>query len=172
MLGPIAAAQDTVDRMTAFAVATNQEATLASTPVDILIIRWSTDAERSLMIDALLTDGPSKMQDVLSDLPRVAIIRQATTLGIEFHFASRQVMEDKSERIILLAGRQITLWKVPQRADIDQYPFTLVEVRLGPDGTGEGKVSLATRAIADKRNKKIIMEDYAHEPVRLENVKR
>jgi len=45
------------------------------------------------------------------------------------------------------------------------YPFTLIELRLNKDGEGEGKMSLATKIIADKENNIVMLENYAIQPL-------
>ena len=172
MLPPTVRAQDTVDRLTAFALATNQPGTIASAPVDILILRWSTEAEQAQLVNALLTGGSREMEKVLGDLPRAAILRPSNSLGIEFQFAGRQIGENGTERIVLISLVPVSFWKTPSRADIDQYPFTTVELQLIANGTGEGKLSIFTRAYVDKNHKAIVMQDYEPQPILLQNVKR
>ena len=172
MLMPAVHAQDPVDRLTAFALATNQPGTIASARVEILILRWSTDAEQGQLVSALLTGGPPAMEKVLDHMPRAAILRPSNSLGIEFQFASRQIAENGSERIVLISLVPVSFWKTPSRADIDQYPFTTVELQLIANGTGEGKLSLFTRAYVDRNHKAIVMQDYEPQPILLQNVKR
>ena len=52
------------------------------------------------------------------------------------------------------------------------YDFTLIEIRLGAAGSGEGKTSLAAKVVADEAAKTIALEDYAATPAILKNVKR
>jgi hypothetical protein len=51
------------------------------------------------------------------------------------------------------------------------YPFTFLEIDLAQDGTGEGKMAVATQLRFDTREKAIIFENYSSEPVRLTNVR-
>jgi hypothetical protein len=43
---------------------------------------------------------------------------------------------------------------------------------LNKDGEGEGKMSIATKIIADKENNIVTLENYETSPVMLTNVKR
>jgi hypothetical protein len=52
------------------------------------------------------------------------------------------------------------------------YPFTLIEMRVGKDGMGEGKMSLFTKITYDKKKNQIVLEDYGSQPVLLTQVKR
>lgn len=40
------------------------------------------------------------------------------------------------------------------------YPFTVIELPIGPDGGGEGKMSLFAKITADEKNTSIMLEDY------------
>ena len=51
------------------------------------------------------------------------------------------------------------------------YPFSLFEIRVNKDGEGEGKLAYATKIRFDKDKKVMELENYASEPVRLNNVK-
>lgn len=48
----------------------------------------------------------------------------------------------------------------------------MIELRLQKNGEGEGKVSVATRIIADKANKVVTLENYEIQPVLLTKVTR
>ena len=48
----------------------------------------------------------------------------------------------------------------------------MVELRLRPNGEGDGKLSLATKVIANKANGEIELENYSVGPLLLQNVRR
>lgn len=60
------------------------------------------------------------------------------------------------------------LWHRPRSAD---YEFTLAEIRLGPDGRGEGKLVPAAKVAWDEATRTLVIEQYAIEPVRLTEVR-
>jgi hypothetical protein len=49
------------------------------------------------------------------------------------------------------------------------YPFTVIQMQLGKDGTGDGRMSVATRIIA--HDNIIELENYAAQPVMLKQVR-
>jgi len=51
------------------------------------------------------------------------------------------------------------------------YPFTVIELRLSSNGEGEGKMSIATRIVANRDPGVIEFEDYALQPVLLMHVR-
>jgi hypothetical protein len=51
-------------------------------------------------------------------------------------------------------------------------PFTVIQLHIGRDGQGEGKMSVATKITADSEHKSIVLEDYANQPVMLHDITR
>jgi hypothetical protein len=51
------------------------------------------------------------------------------------------------------------------------YPFTVIQVRMGKDGRGEGRSSLTTTVGAD-REAGIALSDFAKSAVVMNNVRR
>lgn len=48
------------------------------------------------------------------------------------------------------------------------YPFSFVEMRMKPDGKGEGRLLAATAV--DVKNGRLELENYGQEPVRLTSI--
>jgi hypothetical protein len=71
-----------------------------------------------------------------------------------------------------VADRPIGFREAANRPRTIEYPFTLIELRIGSDGKGEGKLSLATQIIPDRDTKEIVLENYASQPVLLTSVRR
>jgi hypothetical protein len=74
--------------------------------------------------------------------------------------------------VILLTDRRIGFWEAANRPRSIDYPFTVIELRLNRDGEGEGKMSVATKIIADKESNMVTLENYDIQPVLLTNVRR
>ena len=51
-----------------------------------------------------------------------------------------------------------------------EYPFTWLQFRVQRDGTGQGKVAVAARITGEEADDLIEVEDFALQPVRLENI--
>ena len=71
-----------------------------------------------------------------------------------------------------MTDRRIGFWEASNQPRSIDYPFTVIELRLNRDGEGEGKMSLATKIIADKENNIVTLENYDIQPVMLNNVRR
>src|SRR5688500_17464103 len=164
--------RDTPERFTALAV--NMGSTVQWTPltVETVVNRWSTDAERDRLVSVLLQKGPDKLLDVLRDMPRVGYIKTPDSIGYDLRFARKYPGEDGGERVILATDRYIGFWEAANRPRTVDYPFTVIELRIAPNGEGQGKMSLFTKITADKKNNTIILEDYGTQPVLLQAVRR
>jgi hypothetical protein len=141
-------------------------------PVEFVIERYSTDAERDRLMQVLIEQGPDKLLGVLQSLPRIGYFRTPNATAYDLKFARKNPGEDGGEVISMATDRYIGFWEARNRPRTIDYPFTVVEVRMGPEGKGEGKMSLATKITYDKKNKTLVLEDYKSQPVMLNNVKR
>jgi len=141
-------------------------------PVEFVIERYSSDAERDRLMKVLIDQGPEKLLSTLQGLPRIGYFRTPNATAYDLKFARKVPGEDGGEVITMATDRYIGFWEARNRPRSIDYPFTLVEVRLGPEGTGEGKMSLAARITYDKKNNTMVLEDYKSQPIMLNKVKR
>jgi hypothetical protein len=160
------------ERFEAWAVNLSNIGTGATTQVDIVIKRWSTDKER----DQLVKTFQEKSQDaLLRELqkiePPVGYIRTPKSLGWDLRYARQTPLPEGGRDIVIVTDRPIGFREASQRPRSIDYPFTLIELHLNKDGTGEGKASIATKITYDKKKNTLELENYATEPVRLQNVK-
>jgi hypothetical protein len=167
-------------RLSAWAVNMSNIATGANAVMDIRVNRWSTDREREELIATFLEGGQDKLLDKLRDVPikgRMNIPAwpgpdpNQVRLGWNLRLAMRTPLEDGGTSILLATDRYMSFAEVRNRPRIYDYPFTFLEIRLTRDGTGEGKMAVATQLRFDKKEKTIIFENYSSEPVRLTNVR-
>jgi hypothetical protein len=140
--------------------------------VEITIDNWSTDAQRDQLMKALIEKGPEKLLDTLQKMPRVGSIRTPNSIGYDLHYARKMPMDEGGDQIILATDRYIGFWEAANRPRTVDYPFTLIEMRVGKDGVGEGKMSLFTKIMYDKKKNQIVLEDYGSQPVLLTQVRR
>ena len=140
--------------------------------IEIVVERWSTDANRDKLMKVMMDKGADKLLDVLQDMPRMGYFRAPGQVGIDIHFARRLPLPEGGERVVLVTDRRIGFWEAANQPRSIDYPFTVIELHLNRDGEGEGKMSLATKIIADKENNIVTLENYDIQPVMLNNVKR
>ena len=168
-LGLSHASAQTAERFTAAAINMNNG---SSGTIEMVVNRWSTDAERDRLMAVLLEKGPDKLLDELQKLPRVGFIRTPNSIGYDLHYARKASGEDGGEHVVLATDRYITFWEAVNRPRTIDYPFTLIELHIGADGKGEGRMSIATRIIHDKKKNEIVLENYQSQPVLLTEVRK
>ena len=172
LLAPLAASpqiEDTPARFTAAAVDMNRG---AAGTVELIVNRWSSDADRDRLMAVMFDEGPEKLLDALQEMPRMGYIRTPGRIGWDIRFARHMPAPDGGERIVLVTDRRMSFREVANRHRSVDYPFTVIELRLQKNGEGEGKLSVATRIIADKANKVVTLENYDIQPVMLTKVTR
>jgi len=172
LLAPLAASpqiEDTPARYTAAAVDLNRG---AAGTVEFIVNRWSSDADRDRLMEVMFDKGPEKLLDALQQMPRMGYIRTPGSIGWDIRFARHMSAPDGGERIVLVTDRRMGFREVANRHRTVDYPFTVIEMRLQKNGEGEGKVSVATRIIADKANKVVTLENYDIQPVMLTKITR
>jgi len=130
--------------------------------------RWSSEAERGMLIRTLMKDGPNALLDVLQDMKSVGTIRTPDSLGYDLRYAHQEPGEDGGRRIVLATDRPISFWEARNQPRTIDYPFTVIEMQIGRDGEGKGTMSVATKIIA--RGNTIELENFATAPVMLTKI--
>lgn len=167
-------------RLTAFAVNMSNVDSRRTATMDIRITRWSTEAERERLIKTAIGKSSNDLLRVLQKAPdhgRISIPGWTgpdphnARLGWELHYAFATPGEDGGHRIGIATDRYIGFWEVRNQARTVDYPFTLIEIRLDRNGRGVGKMAVATKIEFDEKKRQMVLENYATEPVRLNEVK-
>ncbi len=160
------------ERFTALAVNIGTPGRTGAGTVEIQVDRWSTDEDRDKLLTVLKEQGPDKLLEALQKMPRVGFIRTPNSIGYDLHFARKAPLPDGGERVVIATDRRIGFWEAANRPRSIDYPFTLIEMRIRPDGEGEGKMSLATKITTENDGKTIVLENYSSQPVMLTTVRR
>lgn len=155
---------------TAFAVYMSGVGPSSTGTFDIVIDRWSSQAEGDRLRQVFLEKGAERLLDALQDAPRVGFLRDQRSPGWDIRFAIQFPDEDGGRRIYILTDRRIGLWEARNRPRSIDYPFTFIEMRIGRDGVGEGKASVATKIALNKKTNQIELENYGIQPVALTRV--
>ena len=140
--------------------------------IDITVNRWSTDKQRDALMAVVVEKGPEKLLDALQDMPVVGHFGAPGNLSWDIHFARKLPLPDGGDRVVLITDRRIGFWEAANQPRSIDYPFTFIDIRLNRDGEGEGKMSLATKVIYDKKDNMISLENFQTSPVQLTNIKR
>ena len=163
-------AQNVKESFTGFAI--NMNSGPKTGTIDFTIERWSTDAERDQLL-AIIAEKPKDptqpLLRALQKLPKVGGIRTPETLSWDLHYA-RQIPEAEGGRKIVLAtDRPIAFAEARNSTRSMDYPFTIVEIHLDKNDKGEGKILAGTKIFVDKK-KNLVLENYAQQPVRFNEI--
>ncbi len=158
-------------RMNAFAVNLSGIGRARPQTLQIVIERWSTDEERKKLLDTLVEKGGDKLYDVVQDIkPRAGFIRTTTSLGWDIQYARETPTPSGGRRILFATDRPMSFREMRENTRSTDYDFIVCEIRLGPDGKGEGKLAVGTKVTYDRGKNQIELENYGQEPVRLTQV--
>ena len=98
------------------------------------------------------------------------IRRQGGGLGWDLQFARRTDLPGGGHRVVFATDRPMSFTERSTNPRSADYEFLFGEIRIGPDGKGEGKVVPMARIEYDEQSRSIQIENYATEPVRLTQV--
>ena len=104
--------------------------------------------------------------------PRVGSIALPGETGWRLRYANKVRGEDGGWQIVLLTDRKIEFREAAERPRSINYPFTLIEMHVDDEGSGEGRASVATKITWDEKTRTLELENYTSDPVRLMQVKR
>jgi len=158
--------------LTAFAVDMSNMAnrTRAGT-VDIIINRWASDQERDTLRAALREGGADSLLKALQKIKEPAgYIRTPSSIGYPLRFARQIPTPEGGKRIIVATDRYVSFLEATSQPRSIDYPFMLVDIRLGPDGKGTGKL-MPLAKVTESEDHVVEIENYASEPVRLNEVR-
>jgi hypothetical protein len=162
-----------VERFTATAV-TVPKAGLrpVSVTIEIVIDRWSTDAERDRLIEAIEKKGSSAALDLIRSLPSIGHISTSTSSGTSLRFAHARPTSEGGRQIIIATERPMSVGEQrPRFGRSPDHPFSLVDIRIDKSGAGDGKLAYAAQLAHNRKTGAIEIENYATEPVHLTGVR-
>jgi hypothetical protein len=159
-------------KFSAFAIdISNMTATARTTPVDITITRWSSDADWDRLLAILRDKGQDAMLSALQKLPVVGYLTTPGSLRYDLHLARQQNEAEGGRSIFLLTDRYVGSWEAANRPRTIDYPFTLIELKVDKDGSGDGNATIYTKITATVAGD-IELENFTNRPVMLNDVKR
>lgn len=169
---PIAAQSNMAhpEKFTAFAInSSNVTARAQTSPVDITISRWSTDADRDRLLSILRAKGQDALLEALQKMPVVGYINTPGSLRYDLRFARQLPQPEGGRKIVIATDRYIGSWEAANRPRTVDYPFTVIELQLDKTDHGKGWASIYTKITATDQG--VELENFANEPVMLNDVK-
>jgi hypothetical protein len=140
--------------------------------LQVRVTRWSTDADRDALTNALMKDGQKGVLDELKKMPEAGVIRTPSVAGYAFRYARRTVSPTGDEQLLVVIDRPIGFAEFRQGWQTVDYPFTIIKMTLNAQGQGSGELMSATKLMEDSVTGDIAFEHYNATPALLQGVKR
>jgi hypothetical protein len=159
-------------RFRAFGV--NMQGGISGT-LDIAIERWSTDGERTALLDQVAgtterRSDQDKLVKTLQDIePRTGYIRTSRSLGWDLKYARENLLPDGARQIVIVTDKPVSFFAAANSSRTMDYPFSLIEIRF-PKGSDKGEGKLLTQTSISTKNGRLELEIFGQEPTRLTQV--
>ena len=165
-------------KMRMSAVNMSNNLTGANGILEITIDKLSTPEERKKLLDTVVAKGQEKLLSELQKAPVKGRIRIPGWTGADpnnyrtgwnLRYAWHEPLPEGDEKIVLGVDRYMSFLEIRNQPKSVDYPFTLVQIHMKANGTGEGKLAAFTMITWDKKKQVLEIENYGTEPVRLAN---
>ena len=168
--GPAARAQTLGDPEEFSTFAVNMGSLVVGTTANVIITvnRWNSQADRDRLLTLLREKGQQAFFEAIRDGKRVGTLRTPQSVGYDLRLAIDDPGPDGGRRIFIVTDRPIGFGEATNRPPSYEYPLTVIEMKIGADGKGEGTLSLAAKVIPAGKN--IVIENYDTQPIRLNRV--
>ena len=163
--------------ITGWALNMSNVATGANQRIQIMINSWSTPAQREQLIKTFMDQKQDGLLRALERQPEIGRFNfpgfmgpdpnNIMRLGTDIRYARSLPGEDGGRRIVIMTPRVIGFNEARNQPRTIDYPFSLFEMHFKNDNSGEGRMAYGTQIRFDQRNNNIVLEHYASEPVRL-----
>lgn len=156
------------EEFTAFAI--NMGAYTVGTTANLIITvnRWTSAAEKEKLFAVLREKGQERFLDALQDVRRVGTIRTPQSVGYDLRLALEEPAKGGGRRILLATDRPMSFAEAASRPRTVDYPFTVIEMFIPPEGKGQGTMSVAARLVPAGQT--TIVENFDTQPVRLNEI--
>jgi hypothetical protein len=116
--------------------------------MDITIDKWSTDAERTALVDAFKKGGNLGLYEALQKQDSHGYISQPGSLGYQIRFA-RQVKTDTGSKLIVVTDKFVSNVNFDASDEFLKYPISAAEMVLDAKGSGKGTMIVGARLSFD-----------------------
>lgn len=149
----------------------------AGSMAEINIYRWSSDEERSEILDAIkkaTADPKMNSREVAKALrgqTKAGYAFMAGKQGYPLRYAKSFDMGDGKRQIILATDRPVSFGEVYQQTQLGDFDVTLVILNVDENGKGTGILSLGTEVKWNDKEGKIEMTNTSSQPIKLGDVR-
>jgi len=149
-------------------------------PINILVDHWSNDTERDALQHTFIDKGAEELLPVLHRLhgrAGVVLLPGVQSLGTRVRtrtpknlLFARERVTKAGRQLIFIADQHVGFGEAPIYSRAELQEFNLLDIRIGPDGKGVGKVAGADNVTYNEHTKMFEMKDYGKAPARLVDV--
>ena len=176
--------KDKKEVFNAFAVNMGASGPAGATTLQITITRWSTEDERAQLLQTLQEKGHKDFMKALRKQKETGFVmgrgmaaRANPFPSTRLHYAY-QVVEKGVRHIMLVTDRPIGMREAASASRSLDYDTTAIQFEFPAEETqgkktkGKGVLYMALKIRVDKDTKKLKIEEWGNEPVRLPNIGR
>jgi hypothetical protein len=144
---------------------------------EINIYRWSTDEERSELLDAIkaATDDNRQARQVAQALrgqAKAGYAFFAGKQGYPLRYARAFDMGGGKRQIILATDRPVSFQEAYNQTQLGDFDVSLIVLNLDENGKGDGILSLGTEVKWNEQEGKIEMTNVSSQPIKLGDVRK
>ncbi|NKB87313.1 MAG: hypothetical protein GKS06_03725 [Acidobacteria bacterium] len=138
--------------------------------IQLRIDRWNTPEERQAYL-ALLAEGGQEALVKQFQQSEIGRARVGQRNSYPISYAYQFVAEDGTRRVVIATDRPIGALEAVGRASTMEWGVSIVELRMPPEGNGEGALVVAGAVVANAETHTLSLENYGQAPVRLSSVR-
>lgn len=135
--------------------------------LEIRISKWTSDEDRDAVIEALKANPTKGVVNALEKMYQVGTIRDIQTMSEPLRYAHVEPTEGGGHEVILASDRPMNFVEMWTGERMPNYSITVIELTLGPDNRGTGKIMLGAALKWDEENGKIAVAKLATDPIKL-----
>ena len=139
--------------------------------VEIHLNRLSAPDQRNEFLEKLKQDKEGGLLEALRKAPSVGTIRFDFDLAWDVRYATMRPGPANTVEVFLATDRPMSFPEVWNQPEYSDYPFTLINLELGPDLKGKGTMILAARLTADETGRFVHVTNYGSTPVQLNDLR-
>ena len=105
--------------------------------MDVTIDKWSTDAERTALIDAFKKGGNLGLYEALQKQDSHGYVSRPGSLGYQIRY-TRQIKTDTGRKIVVVTDKFVSDVNFDANSEFLKYPISVAEMVLDAKGNGKG----------------------------------
>jgi len=172
-----AAAKDKTEIIESYKANAIAQAPGAGAMVQVNIYRWSSDEERSQIVDVIkkaTAENRINSRDVAKELrgqEKTGYAFSAGKQGYPLRYARSFDMGDGKRQIILATDRPVTFSEAYQDSRAGDFDVTIILLNVDADGKGDGILSIGTEVKWNDKTNKLEVTNMSSQPTKLGDVR-